>query len=255
VADNPNQPQLPGTTWFKGDFRKVDAVSNFSEQFTKSRGREYSRGPDQIAAVRADPNEIADLGRTVEKQSGVPNNAPLSTSQQASYAALHRDIEDQYSALTRPKDKGGMGVNVEVTADDPYPTPMAMRDDFEKNNRLKVYSTANTPTYDNPAMPPEINDKFRAVHDTFGHLATGRNFSRHGETGAFEHHRQMFSPESHEAMTSELKAQSAALYWKGDFQENKPYALTPEQVKKSAFDSTRPGRTGQTNPNQGTLDL
>lgn len=235
MAELSGQMQLPGTQWFKGDFRRNQPLADAAKGFAQSRGRNYQHGPDDIASVRADPNEIADLGRTVEKQADT--RVPNTPEQDASYKSLHSDIEDQYDYMTRSKDQGGLGINVEVTSDDPYPTPMAMRDDFEANNRLKVYSTANTPTYDNPSMPPEINDKFRAVHDTFGHLATGRNFSRHGETGAFEHHRQMFSDESLPAMTSELKAQSAALYWKGDFQENKPYSLTDDQVSRGAFNS------------------
>lgn len=231
------QPQLPGTEWFKGDFRRPAGVADRAKEFTEARGRQYYAGPDEIASVRADPDKIAELGRSVEKQGAVPKaeRPPLSQEQLGSYQALHRDIEDQYDYLTRPETEGGMGVNVEVTKDDPYPTPMAMRDDFEQNKRLKIYSTANTPTYSNDQMPPEVNDKFRAVHDTFGHLATGRNFGRHGETGAYEHHRQMFSPESHYAMTSELQAQNAALYWKGDFQENTPYKLTEDQIQSGPF--------------------
>jgi hypothetical protein len=106
--------------------------------------------------------------------------------------------------------------------------------DVRTNRRLRTLATMVTqsgqgrpgsPAYANPMMPPEINDKFRAVHDAFGHLATGRDFGRHGEAAAFQHHAAMFPPEAHPAMASELRAQNSALIRMGNFPENRPYDL------------------------------
>jgi hypothetical protein len=74
------------------------------------------------------------------------------------------------------------------------------------------------------------NDRFRAVHDVFGHAATGRGFSRHGEEAAFLSHRQMFSKRALPALASETRGQNSYLnYGPGGFpeQETKPIGLPP----------------------------
>jgi hypothetical protein len=158
-----------------------------------------------------------------------------------SYDVLKDHIGRQFTHLTTPVEHGGMGVNVEVTKEDPYPNPRAMRNDVEQNKRLKVFSTEST-----GGMSPDhpfdnaMNDKFRAVHDAFGHLATGRDFSRHGESGAFEHHLQMFPPEAHAAAASELRAQTSHLIARGDFPDNKPFALPDWATHRHAVEPESP---------------
>jgi hypothetical protein len=151
-----------------------------------------------------------------------------------SYAALHEGINRQYAHLTSPVEEGGLGITHEVSAEDPYANIGEAMADVRQNRRLRTLATAVTqsgegregsPAYANPMMPPEMNDKFRAVHDAFGHLATGRSFDRHGEAASFQHHAAMFPPEAHAAMASELRAQNSALIRMGNFPENKPYDL------------------------------
>ena len=106
----------------------------------------------------------------------------------------------------------------------------------------------------------EENDKFRAVHDTFGHAAIGRGFSRHGEEAAFLSHRQMFPPEAHAALTSETRGQNSFLNYgpTGDFPDQSPgtkliglpsWASATGKLKAPAPKS----RTGQRNYKQGRL--
>lgn len=247
------QPQLPGTTWFTGDFRRPEHVAGFAKAYTEGRGFDYTYGPDEIAKVRANPDEIASLGSAVQKQSG--EETDVSPEMAESYKHFNRDVNDQYEFMTRPKEQGGMGIDVTFNSDPTYRSPMDLRDEIEQG-KLTTYATASDP-YDHPTLPADVNDKFRAVHDVFGHIATGRNFDRHGEAGAFEHHRQMFSPEARLAMTSETKAQNSGLVWSADFVTNKPYPATTEAHTASYINPQQAGgaKPRQQHPGQGTLPL
>ncbi len=59
----------------------------------------------------------------------------------------------------------------------------------------------------------EQNDKFRAVHDFIGHLAIGRDFSRHGEEAAYESHAATLPKEAHRALASETRAQNSYMIY------------------------------------------
>ena len=95
-----------------------------------------------------------------------------------SYKAMADETQEQFDFLTKPKSKGGLGVHVSVTKEDPYSKAADMMKDANEG-RFKVFSTASTGGH--PFFSDEQNDMFRAVHDFFGHAATGRGFDPHGE--------------------------------------------------------------------------
>jgi hypothetical protein len=206
--------------WPRGDFQRIGTLERGSRDYAKSQGLAYSN--KGIEGVRADPNVLNTVGNVVRRQQGLPQH--VSPQMQESYKALHAGIESQYDYLTRPTHQGGLGVSVEVSKEDPYSGPKAARDDVAKNKRLKVLAT-ETAGGENTMMPAAINDKFRAVHDAFGHLATGRDFTRHGEEAAVQHHSQMFPEAAHPALFSELRGQTAGLIRMGEFPENKAYDM------------------------------
>lgn len=152
------------------------------------------------------------------------------------YHAMALETSKQFEHLTKPKSKGGMGIDVQVTKEDPYgwrgEKPAAdysnyhyesvmpeMRRDLEENNRIKIYSTNTTGGH--PFFGDETNDKFRAVHDVFGHMASGRGIDRHGEDAAYQKHAAMYSPLARGALAMETRGQQGALHVTGDFQEQK----------------------------------
>ena len=224
------QMQLPGTD-IRGDFRP-------SSRLAAGVAR-TGVDPSSFAGVRADPDKIAHLGASVRDQmSGKQGGDPFSDSElQDSYAALRADVNSQFDLLTRPVAEGGMGVNVEFTADDPYDTPWAIRDDIDNNSRMKVMDTNAHPDQAHSIFTGDENNRFRAVHDAFGHVATGRNFSRHGEEAAYQLHSAMVSPEARPALRSETQLQNAYLnYTGGTFPDNRPYVTpaAPNQRRLSA---------------------
>lgn len=146
---------------------------------------------------------------------------------EGSYRAMARDTEDQYQFLT-----GKLGIRMITQADDPYPNVQAMVADVANNKTLRVMSTATTGGH--PYFSNEVNDKFRFVHDAFGHAATGRGFDRHGEEAAWMSHVRMYSPEARAAMTSETRGQNASLIKNGEFPPQK-VAVLPDEFHKGAY--------------------
>jgi hypothetical protein len=90
------------------------------------------------------------------------------------------------------------------------PDSKSMMEDVLNNKHLFVRSSA--PDFvDNPhpILSVEDNDIFRAVHEFFGHAASGSNFRAAGEEGAWVSHSSMFSPEARRALTTETRGQNS----------------------------------------------
>jgi hypothetical protein len=133
-------------------------------------------------------------------------------------------VDEQFEMLTK-----GLGVKVQFVDEDPYSTYENMLSEFQRTNTLKVLRTSATGGH--PYWENATNDKFRAVHDAFGHLGTGRGFDRHGEEAAFQAHRSMFPKEAWPALATELRGQNQYLLHTGDFGEQK-IAFLPVELQK-----------------------
>jgi hypothetical protein len=82
--------------------------------------------------------------------------------------------------------------------------------DIMENKRLQVRGSAQDFAIDpHPLLSAEENDMFRAVHDFFGHAASGRGVAQNGEEAAWVSHSQMFSTEARKAMTTETRGQNS----------------------------------------------
>ena len=174
-----------------------------------------------------------------------------------SYESMRQHVNTQYDYMTRPKEAGGMGFQAEFTDTDPYPNPSDMAKDVAQG-RIRAMKTETTGGH--AYFSNEENDRFRAVHDVFGHAAVGRGFSRHGEEAAFVAHRQMFPKEAHAALTSETRGQNSYLNYSGtgEFPEQSQKLIgLPEWASETTrFKTDAPkSRTGRRKPQQGTLDV
>lgn len=156
------------------------------------------------------------------------------------YKAMAEETKRQYDFLTAPKARGGLGVDVTVSKDDPYKRAADMMKDAAQS-KFKVLSTQITGGH--PYFSNDENDMFRAVHDYFGHAATGRGFDPHGEEAAFRSHYAMFSPKARPAMATETRGQNSAINFGSDpgkFVEQKVATLPSAQLitpigRRSAF--------------------
>ena len=148
------------------------------------------------------------------------NAAPLDDpAAHAAYDQLAKETDQQYEYLTKT-----MGVTVEVTDKDPYQNVKDMAEDLRDNHHLAVLSTAITGGH--PYFSNEQNDKFRAVHDAFGHAGTGRGFDRNGEAAAWVSHMQMYSPEAGKALTTETRGQNSSMIY-GDHSQPLNKSVNP----------------------------
>lgn len=148
----------------------------------------------------------------------------------SSYRAMADETKEQFDYLTRPQSRGGLGVDVSVTKEDPYAKAAHMMKDANEG-KFKVLSTAQTGGH--PYFTNDENDMFRAVHDFFGHAATGRGFDPHGEEAAFRSHFAMFSPRARGAMATETRGQNSVLNYgptPGVFPEQKVAILPSAQL-------------------------
>jgi hypothetical protein len=143
----------------------------------------------------------------------------------ASYAKFAEEIEAQYRLVV----ESGV-VKFDFTEGDPYPNSEAMRADIRDNHRLRVYTGGE----DHPFLTREQNNRFRAVHDLFGHAMRGFQFGPSGEENAWMEHSKMFSREAQPAMTTETRGQNSWFNYSPD-NEGKPPAARAFAVQKAAL--------------------
>jgi hypothetical protein len=204
--------------------------------YAESRGMTYSS--EGLDTMQADPTFQHRVAHSYESATGDPRDHRV----RKAYAALTEEVGHQYDYLTRPVHEGGLGVKVEFEPElegtTIYPTHEHLIADIHLNRRLRVNKTGSSDldqAVGHPFLDPDTNDKFRAVHDAFGHAAIGRSFSRHGEEAAYHSHVQMFSASARPAMAAETRMQNSALNYgttPGVFPEQKPL-IAPSWATRS----------------------
>jgi hypothetical protein len=176
---------------------------------------------EQYSHIETNPGRIRRLAQAYH---ALPMNDPGA---HAAFADMARQVHHQYDHLT-----GAMGVHVEAVDHDPYANHLEMTQDLARNRHLAVLSTRATGPH--TFFDDETNDKFRAVHDAFGHAATGRSFDRHGEEAAWLAHSRMFSGPARHAMTTETRGQNSMLIATGKFAKQKTALLPGELTRREA---------------------
>lgn len=207
------QLRLPMGMGSSRQFEPVWDVARGAARYARSIGRQYSA--KGLAHVQADMGRVAAHTKAYHESEAQPQQSDQT---RASYEALRQETNAQYDFMTKPKEEGGLGIQVEVTPDDPYAHPEDMAADL-REGRIKVFSSATTGVHD--YLSEEENDRLRAVHDVFGHGAIGRGFSRHGEEASWRSHRQMYSEAAQEALASEFRGKNSSVVWRGEFPENR----------------------------------
>lgn len=166
----------------------------------------------KVVANRERASRIADVYETLPK---------MDRDAVDEYEALASEVEEQFDFMTKT-----LGVKVEFVADDPYKTSKEMFDDVSRGS-LKVLQTETTGAH--PLFSDSQNNKFRAVHDYFGHAATGRGFGQDGEEAAWVHHSQMFTRQARGALTTETRGQNSFFNNRGKQFADQKVALLPEE--------------------------
>ncbi len=133
------------------------------------------------------------------------HNADVRTS----YRQLAAEIEEQWRFAV---DVMGIAFDPWRHEGQPYATRSAvMCADIRVNRHLYFYQGGDPHPFlgkVDSATGLSVNDKFRAVHDLFGHAAEGYGFGPRGEENAWRKHSQMFGTEARKAMTTEFRGQN-----------------------------------------------
>lgn len=200
---------------FKGrrNFLPGDDVRKVAEDYAKKAGIDYrpSRAYGNI-----DPELSKEIADHYEQAKSDPNDPTV----RASYAALSKEVMDQYRAIT------DAGYTIEPYEGDgePYKNSAQAVADIRDNKHLyflqtdKAFGHGGKPS-ENPMLADSgvvvnghalpVNDVFRAVHDFFGHGKEGYQFGPRGEFNAWRAHSEMFSPEAQGALAAETLAQNS----------------------------------------------
>jgi hypothetical protein len=150
------------------------------------------------APVKVDINKAKRISEAYSNMKSDPNDPQV----KKAYSALGKEVDAQFKALP---------VKVEFTKDDPYKSSQEMFDDVEKNGRLKVFTGGE----EHPLLGQKDenrisqNDKFRAVHDYYGHAMFHHQFGPNGEENAWVEHSKMFTRDAQKAMTTETRGQNS----------------------------------------------
>lgn len=154
------------------------------------------------------------------------------------FRAMGEEVKRQFDHMTSPTRRGGLGMDVEVTKHDPYGGDnlneiyTGFRGDVENNNRIKVLDSASTGGH--PIFSNDENNMFRAVHDVYGHLGSGRGIDYDGEEAAFQKHSRMFTPQARQALASETRGQNSSFRANGEFPDQKVGVL-PAHMQSLQF--------------------
>ena len=151
------------------------------------------------------------------------------------YRQMAEETGRQFDHMTKPRSKGGMGIDVSVHDTDPYGADdwskvmPELRNDIVNNGHIGVLSTRSTGGHE--VFSNDQNDMFRAVHDVFGHLGSGRGVDRHGEEAAYQKHAAMFSPQARGALATETRGQNSALHANNGVFQDQKIAVMPGQYQ------------------------
>ena len=107
-------------------------------------------------------------------------------------------------------------VDVQYVDGQPYDTAEQMRDEVRRTGIMYISRDFN----EHPVFSPDLNLKFRAVHDYVVHVAPGAagpDFSERGELRAYNLHRRLAPPDSWPALFTEVAAQACYANIRGEF--------------------------------------
>jgi hypothetical protein len=204
-------------------YEPAHEVEAAAAAYRASQGLPEPKGISDWTTIEANVDRMKLVGDAFAAAKSDPKDPKV----RAAYAELVRQVGVQWKLLTDPVEKGGLGVKVDFVSPqeikdkygdpdgyNPYNTAKEQRDDVVETHHLAIASLADYPDAAHPLLDSSRGgsyDKFRAVHDAFGHTAVGADFTRHGEWQAWLHHCSMFTGDARIAASTELTGENSFL--------------------------------------------
>lgn len=170
-----------------------------------------------VSQVRACPDQSRRIARSYLAAPTLDETA------RPAYDTFREETWRQFDFLIRSRRRGGVGLSVTISDADPYKNVDLLLQDMSRR-RLHVWSTKACGS-SHPLLSDDDNDAFRAVHDAFGHGATGCGFDADGEEGTWLKHSAMYSPLARMALATETRGQNSVIYTEGYFPPQKAVLL------------------------------
>ena len=181
------------------------------ELTTSSLAKQSAIGRTHMAAVEGSPaykNAIFDAYAQsmpdVLEQAGAKSYDDLL---EKAYRQLAKETSDQFDRLP-------VSMSFHKSGEGNYKGAKEMASDVHGNDHLYVFQGGDKHDFLNQVDPRtglNENEKFRAVHDLFGHAIQGNEFGPLGEEKAWGIHKQMYSPLAQLAMTAETRGQNSVV--------------------------------------------
>lgn len=158
----------------------------------------------------------------------------------AAYDAFMTLTDQHFDLIT-----GAMGIQVDfVDQAEPYDSAAAMAMDLILGNHLYIATICIWPDSYHPVLGNERGgqyDRFRAVHDAFGHVAIGVGFDRHGEYASWLFHALVCGNEVPcSAVSSELHGINSTLWVTGRMPKAKA-GILPADLRNPSQDCNQFG--------------
>ena len=179
------------------------AVADIANSYNAQRGMPPIEHPTALPPINEDFSRA--VAKAYDRMS--PDNSADPNVAKA-YSALGNEINDQWNHATA----NGIKMEPWTQEGQPYANSTEMANDVANNRHLYFFQGGEPhPLLGSidPQTGLSLNDKFRAVHDLFGHVPGGNGFGPQGETAATNAHRQMFSPDATKAMITETLGQNS----------------------------------------------
>jgi hypothetical protein len=229
-------PQNPGEPYFEWQARMVNGLSPDEKNALIFDTRERYPKVDFIAAGATrwrqehglpEPNiDVSEVPVPVAKADAVARafeEAPDEANDpkvQAAFTEFKRQSQEMFEFMTAPEPQG-LGITVDFWTNPdqtkfgvgPYPNATAQAEDLRQNHHISIEHALGGAHQ--LTMSTEEYDRFRAVHDVFGHAGIGGGFDRHGEYQAYLEHASMYTGDGFRGMASEYHGVNTAL-WSGE---------------------------------------
>lgn len=215
-----------------GSAHAIPELADAARRFSAGVGSPLRR-PPSYGGVYITPEMQGEIGGAYN---ALPHDDPRA---HKAYGAMAEETKRQFDFLTAARQHGGLGYDVQVQKTDPYNSATgqqpasamgtsSMFNEIFHDRRLRVLGSAETGGH--PFFSDDENNMFRAVHDMFGHAATGRGVDRHGEEAAYQSHASMYTPLARRALATETRGQNAAMISAGGVFQPQKVALLPQRL-------------------------
>lgn len=225
-----------------------------SEKYTKQEGLNNSESVPATSSLRkqasiAHAYHLATTGNEEYKKAVFASHQKNSPDLIKKTGAKNYDdlVSKSYQALASETGKQFKSLPIKTTFHNDghtYPSSNHMLRDMHLHHHLAVFSGGDKHEFLHHVDPKNglnENEKFRAVHDFYGHGIHGNQFGPKGEELAWGHHKKMFTPLAALSMTGETRGQNSWVNYSG---ANTSLQQKMEATRKDRNDAVNRGDSG-----------